>query len=392
MNRNKLRNIKEFVKRTKRTGVVLAQVLKAHYWNQQCIVPRMTEQGSIPLVEISGNARDCGRQYAEKVLRDFPDFVTTIKRQASLGNGISPTVKKMFESQAPYLLDMHAGINDVVGRSLNGVDVALFPGEEKNKEGCTTFSAGSEFALDGCPLSGQNKDTPIGREELYILLKINIHGGVKMLSLVYPGEIFGYGICSNGMSLFSSSIYSVSRSSNPEGGQIEGDIFKLLAITSGDVAKVQEYAERFGVRGKSSSMLFSDASGKSTTIESNGDYTDVLRSRNGIVVRANHPVGNRTKTGEHYPGEEEKENSRYRVRHLFDQLNSERGRLTAQKAYMALSDHSRYPTGGVCRHIVGKKGVLNGTTASLIAEPTKGLLHVAKGNPCANFPTTYSLD
>jgi hypothetical protein len=72
---------------------------------------------------------------------------------------------------------------------------------------------------------------------------------------------------------------------------------------------------------------------------------------------------------------------------LWELLNADRGCLTAQKAIMALADHTRYPL-GICRHAGGKLNQV--TTATVVAEPAKGRLHVARGNPCCNWPKTYT--
>jgi isopenicillin-N N-acyltransferase-like protein len=55
---------------------------------------------------------------------------------------------------------------------------------------------------------------------------------------------------------------------------------------------------------------------------------------------------------------------------------------------MALRDHT-LGTAGICRHEPGRPMK---TIASIIAEPDKGLLHVARGNPCENEYVAYSVE
>jgi hypothetical protein len=55
---------------------------------------------------------------------------------------------------------------------------------------------------------------------------------------------------------------------------------------------------------------------------------------------------------------------------------------------MCFADHSHYPL-GICRHIDGVD--IGCTTAAVVVEPTRGLLHVTRSNPCANWPVTYTL-
>jgi len=70
-------------------------------------------------------------------------------------------------------------------------------------------------------------------------------------------------------------------------------------------------------------------------------------------------------------------------------VNGERGRLTPQKILMLLADHTHYPR-GICKHTVGDNRY-TGTSGVVIAEPTRGKLHVVRGNPCCNWPVTYTV-
>jgi isopenicillin-N N-acyltransferase-like protein len=69
--------------------------------------------------------------------------------------------------------------------------------------------------------------------------------------------------------------------------------------------------------------------------------------------------------------------------------------LTVADLKQFLADHEGYPT-SICRHphagpdhpSVSARGR---TTASLIAEPSQGRLHVTRGNPCQVPYATYHL-
>ena len=69
-------------------------------------------------------------------------------------------------------------------------------------------------------------------------------------------------------------------------------------------------------------------------------------------------------------------------------LEGERGRLTPQRAMMALADHERYPH-GICRHRVEGKPASE-TAAAAVAEPARGRLHVVRSQPCSNWAVTYT--
>ena len=76
----------------------------------------------------------------------------------------------------------------------------------------------------------------------------------------------------------------------------------------------------------------------------------------------------------------------HRTARLTERLQADRGRLTAALCYNAMCDHHGYPA-SVCRHET--RQLL--TAAAVIAEPTRGLLHVSPGAPCRCWPRTYSI-
>jgi isopenicillin-N N-acyltransferase-like protein len=69
-------------------------------------------------------------------------------------------------------------------------------------------------------------------------------------------------------------------------------------------------------------------------------------------------------------------------------LQRDRGRITLDTVKAALRDHT-LGAAGICRHEPGRPMK---TIASIIAEPDKGLLHVARGNPCENEYVAYSVE
>jgi isopenicillin-N N-acyltransferase-like protein len=250
--------------------------------------------------------------------------------------------------------------------------------------GCTSFGVATELTLDGHPISGQTKDTAVGSAAQYIVLRMRITGAPTILVLAYPGEVLGYGLWSNGMSIFRNSLHS------SDGGAkgLRMEEWGLLALGCGSAASAAELALRTGMCG-AGNCLISDAEGVSLSVEFNAGGVSVVPAKQGIATHANHPEGQATAPFEHYPDALERENSRFRMHGLWRMLDSERGRLTPQRALLLLADHSRYPR-GICRHEIGGSPE-SCTTAAVIAEPTRGRLHVTRGNPCSNWPITYTV-
>ena len=205
-----------------------------------------------------------------------------------------------------------------------------------------------------------------------------------MLVLAYPGEILGYGFWSTGMSIFRNNLFC--HSAEMTGLPMEQ--WGLLALAGDSVDEAVELAIRHGIS-TMGNFLISDRSGKSVSIESNPAGLAIIPMRDGVLAHSNHPMGPNTSPLMHHPLPLKLEDSCHRASRLWELLDRERGRLTAQRAMMCLADHAHYPW-GLCRHPVDADPDFR-TTAAVVAEPTRGLLHVTRGNPCENWPTTYTL-
>jgi isopenicillin-N N-acyltransferase-like protein len=68
-------------------------------------------------------------------------------------------------------------------------------------------------------------------------------------------------------------------------------------------------------------------------------------------------------------------------------VEAQLGSIDVSSLKTILSDHENYPT-SICRHeeLPGIR-----TSASLIAEPEQGVMHVCAGNPCSGEYVTYRL-
>jgi hypothetical protein len=292
-------------------------------------------------------------------------------------------VRRLFEQRAPYVLDVYRGLDDATGAATSApASASSLPADRS--AGCTSFGVAGSVTFDGQPISGQTKDTPIESAMLYIVLRMRIQGGPTILVLAYPGEILGYGLWSTGMSIFRNSLWS-------RDGQMKGltmEQWGPLALACKSVDEAAELALRHGVS-TVGNFLISDATGQSVSVESNAGGVSIVPTRDGIATHANDPVGEKTAPLAYHAVPLKLEDSRYRMARLWELLDGERGRLTAQRAMMCLADHSHYPL-GICRHIVDVEPDFC-TTAAVVVEPARGLLHVTRSNPCANWPVTYTL-
>ena len=346
-------------------------------------IPRQVPAGTVPLLAVEGTAYDCGREYGELVRERYP-FYANYREGNAWWMELAPEVKEQYERRAPHLFDLFRGLNDGMGPD---ADQRAPAASAPEPGGCTSFGVSGSVTLDGEPFSGQTKDTQTQSAYRYVVLRMRVKDAPTILVLAYPGEVLGYGMWSTGMSIFRNSLYS---KAGAEKGLPMGTWgYLMLAGTS--VHDAVDLANRFGLSG-SGNCLISDPQGESLSVEFNAGGMSAVPARDGIATHGNHVEGEETGPFAAYVGKEgvtEEENSRYRMHGFWHLLNEERGRLTPQRAFVSLADHTYYPQ-GTCRHWVdGKPGME--TTAAVVVEPTKGLLHVVRGQPCANWPVTYSV-
>jgi len=340
-------------------------------------VPGPVPEGIVPLISVEGSAYACGRAYARIVMDRYPNYRRYLD-QASSWRSLHTDVRRLFEQRAPYMLDVYRGLLDVAGPPRST------PKPDTPAKQCTSFGVAGDVTLDGEPISGQTKDTGVESALLYIVLRMRIEDGPTLLVLAYPGEVLGYGLWSTGMSLFRNNLYSTA---GAERG-LTMEQWGLLALAGGCTDEAVFLACKYGIR-TVGNFLVSDRRGRSVNVESNVGGVSVVPARKGIATHANHPVGDRTAPHEHYPDEAERVASRHRMDRLWQLLDVDRGLLAAPKAMMCLADHAGNPR-GICRHFVHGGADLV-TTGAVVAEPTRGRLHVTRSNPCSNWPTSYML-
>ena len=342
--------------------------------------PRAVAEGTVPLIAVEGTARDCGRRYGQIVLEKYPGYRRYLDT-AGQWSRLSGEARRLFERRAAFVPEIYEGLAEVAGPPSGSTEAP--PAAE-----CTSFGVSPGVTLDGHAISGQNKDPVSGSALLHIVLRMRIQDGPTILVLAYPGEVLGYGMWSTGASVFRNSLWS--RASGEPG--LEMGQWALLSLAGGSTAEAVELARRHGIAGDGN-VLFSDAAG-SVSVEFNAGGISVVQPDDGVVTHANHPVGSETAPfeyayGDDYPTRDDGADSRIRMDRLAELLGAERGRLTPQRALMCMSDHANHPR-GLCRHLAPSI-TTHCTTGSVIVEPTRGRLYAVRGNPCCNWPTTYTV-
>ncbi len=163
---------------------------------------------------------------------------------AYIWKSLDPEVKRVVDERAPYLFDLHRGIWEEAGPPQKPLETSTST-PSAAKEGCTSFGIAGDQTVDGYPISGQTKDTPLDRIERYIILRMRLEEGPTILVLCYPGETMGYGMWSTGMSLYRNNLYSTS--DRTEG--MPDEVWGMLTLAGKSIDESIELVNRFGIPG-----------------------------------------------------------------------------------------------------------------------------------------------
>ncbi len=356
---------------------------------------RPVPEGSVPLLTVEGSAYDCGYQLGI-VWREVIQARVRANPQAretpwwARRNGV---FKRLVELHAPHLPDLMWGLQCGAGmKHLPPLSWPVHAGAFSSSiapEECTSFSVTPAATLDGGPVSGQTKDPSSPDPAMrYLVLRLQPVGAPAFMTLTYPGDLFGYGFSSTGISAFRNSL----KTGTPEKGLPLG-VWGLLALCMKSLDQIRELTLQHGLQA-AGNILVIDPDGQSMSVESAaGGLTFVPPADDGFQVHTNHVIDPALRPYENADWEG-LPCSQHRYRRMSELLAGERGRLTAVKCMQFLADHYGYPGLSICRHPDPDGGAYSRnkyTGAAVVAEPRKGLLHVVRGQPCMNWPTTYAL-
>ncbi len=351
---------------------------------------------SYPLFEARGTPRELGRRHGEQCrdrLHAFLDY---------LGNALCLSRAQLqaralrflplFERHCPHLLEEVGGLAEGAGATLPEALAVQVRGElgPVPAEACTTFGVAGRGTAAGQVLIGQNSDMDPELEPLAYVLRLEPEGKPAALMWTFGGMIGYHGLNADGVAHFANALgggpswrfalphYPVKRLML-ERRTLDG-VFGLLRQTP--VCSSGNY-------------VLCDGAGRIADVELTPEGFALLDDAGaGRIAHTNHflcgphacPASDAASVPDSFP----------RLGRMRALLDGGLGRLTVTDLQRFLADHAGHPT-SICRHPHGgpdhpSVSARGKTVASLIAEPARGRLHVARGNPCQAGYTSYDLD
>lgn len=338
--------------------------------NGSASIPR--SDGSVPLLDVEGTVESCGQQLGY-VWREALQLQAARRGNAGAPWWQDARFKKLVDRHAPYLPTLFSAMADGAGLQAQQIDAPVLG---RPATGCTSFAISPSATAHGEPISGQTKDTPIDRQFRFVVLRLKPQGAAETLTLTYPGEVLGQGFTRGGCSVFRNALNAGAGSGLPFFA------WGILAQRCPSVEDVEAMTRDYGID-EGGHCTVADEHGGVLGVENGRAGVRFLRPERGLYIHANASLCMERCENDLGDYEIDSPIREVRMRELFER---DLGRLTPQLAYAAMTDHANHPT-SLCRH-QGRHAM---TTAAVVAEPTRGLLHVTRGNPCQNWPHTYRL-
>jgi isopenicillin-N N-acyltransferase like protein len=346
-------------------------------------VPGEPEQ--YPLYTAQGTHRELGRQHGEQANRQIRAHIELMCAQQKMSREQlrrrAAQFQPAFERYCPHLLEEMRGLGEGAGVAFEEAMACNIRGElhYAPPAGCTAYAIQAQGAAAGEMLVGQNSDMGSEAMQLAYVLRLKPQNKPEVLTYTFGGMIAYHGFNSYGVSKFENALGGgpPSRFGIPH-YPVERMMYECRSLEE-VFALLRKMPVEYNVN-----YLLADGKGNIADVESTTEGPQILHDQGaGYLVHTNHFLSDRFATAANF--KQSLPDSFPRLERIRSLVQSRYGSITVDDIQQFLSDHSGYPT-SICRHDKGMR-----TVASLIAEPEKGAMHVAVGNPCQHRYVTYTM-
>ncbi|MGE3316141.1 MAG: C45 family autoproteolytic acyltransferase/hydrolase [Planctomycetaceae bacterium] len=366
-------------------------------------------QDSYPLFHASGSARELGRAHGEQAAEKIRAYLESLQQSLKVSRETLRTralaFRPLFAKFCPHLLEEIDGLAE--GASIDPADALAvqFRGElgQLRDEACTTFVVGPRGTADGQILIGQTSDTPPEIEDYGYVLHLVPDDRPEVLMWSFGGMIGYHGVNDRGVAHFANALgggpaWKFALSHYP---------IKRMMLEQSSVSEVVALLRSVPVCSNGNYVLC-EGSGNILDVELTSDGPNLIDDDGaGFIAHSNHFLCAAHACEENFA--QGLPDSFPRLERMRSLIRAKFGSITVDDMKAMLSDHAGHPT-SICRHaersiedaqtgmsvlpkqkanpMLGPEGK---TVAALIAEPSRGVLHVVKGNPCEHPFVAYPM-
>lgn len=352
------------------------------------------EEQTYPLFQATGSPRKLGRMHGEQAAPRICGYLACLEQTLRLSRTSMRSralrFQPLFEQYAPHLMDEIRGLAE--GAQIEYADALALQlrGELAgiSEEACTTFAVGPMGTADRSILIGQTSDTPAELEQFAYVLNLRPDDRPEMLIWTFGGMLGYHGINEHGLGHFANALgggpqWKFALSHYP---------LKRLFLECSDLEGVLRICREVPVCSSGNYMLCDRTGILDVELTSHGPFVHEDRGA-AFLAHSNHFLCAPHSCRENF--EQSLPDSFPRLDRIRELISGKIGQLTVADLQQILSDHSGHPV-GICRHphtgvgdaILPPTGK---TIAAIIAEPARGRLHIARGNPCERPFATYSM-
>ncbi len=357
-------------------------------------------QNELELFKLGGIPFDIGYQHGKQGKERIMDFLNTIVKH---GKELIPglTKEKALAQARPYIPFVEAyapHLNQEIKGIAEGARISLEEAyllqvraeftqltieEKTGSEGCTSFAIHKNRTEDGEVWVGQNLDLAPFYKDFGVMLHITPEKGPAILCYSQIGSVAHAGINSAGIGWVANALYS----SGWKPGVPRPILYRLI-LEKGSLPEAMKVVTD-AKRASSCNYLLSHKSGEIKDIEATPEHCGMIDLEKDVLVHANHFVHPEMIPFEKRP-KDKLENSKFRENRFKQLLTEHRGKLTIEKLKEFLADHQLHPR-AVCTHAEGNPWNI-ATITAMIAQPSRGIMHVALGQACERqYVTSYSI-
>lgn len=336
-----------------------------------------------PLIEVTGDARQMGRQHGEQAGPLIHRYLAWIEKSCGRGRDQLAVgalrLLPFIEELSPRYIEEVRGLAEGADLSFEEALLCQVRCEAASAapDGCTAFALRGAATVDGAPLAGQNQDLPPEFGDLGIVLHIKPSDGrPRAMTFTFAGQLGYMGTNQHGVSHFANGLNGPWRLGLPHYP------LKRALLEQPDIDACLDILHRHSVS-SCANMVFCDGRGRIADTEiAPGRVLLQGEEEADVRLHTNHWLHPEFAAEQPAYADE----SRLRLERIRALVRRHWGALDVGCLQEILADHQGDP-GAICRH--GEGGTHS--VAGYIAEPAKGLFHVRRGHGCSGTWRSYTV-
>lgn len=350
---------------------------------------------TLPVVDVSGPARERGRQQGEgaraQILSALDRYREVLPQAMRMGweEGLREARKFLpyGEETLPQYVEELRGIAEGADVSFEAVwTLNCYEGLTESRQqvwGCTCVAVRDEHTSDGHVLLAHNEDwSSFDRDNVY-LVRAAPDVGPAFVGMTYGPLLVNVGLNAEGIGVAINSVY-------PTDGRVGVPrILSSRAVLDAHTIGEAIRASIPKLRAGGYSYLLADDNGELYSVETSATTHAILYGERGWLAHSNHYLSAKMRELEEpgpYAG------SRVRLNRARRLLQRQLGQVSVESLQTLLRDHVNYPD-SICMHEdpADPPHEREQTLVSLVMDVTARVLWAAPGPPCEEEYVAYQL-